>query len=202
MKSFLLTAMAGIFLGLLFAPGLVYGQKFIVTGETAIFVTGTSTLHDWKATVGKVSGHITLDKAFTKKASPAKGSTISEGTVSFEVKSMDGGRGAVMNDKIFNAFDAEKNPNIIFTLSKAVVSAVEADGTFTVDISGNLTMAGQTKPVTFPMKGKKEADGKYHFTGEKSVDMTAYGIEPPSAMFGQIETGKDVTIHFNLFFGV
>ncbi|MEZ4775684.1 MAG: YceI family protein [Bacteroidia bacterium] len=202
MKNYVFNAIAALMLGLLFTPGLVYSQKYLIGEGTVCAVTGTSTLHDWKASVGKVSGYLSLDKAFTKKATPAKGAEILAGNITFEVKSMDGGRGSVMNDKIYNAFDAEKNPNIIFTLSKAVVTEVKPDGTFSLNASGSLVMAGQTQSMSLQLTGKKEADGKYHFTGEKTLDMTSFGMEPPSAMFGQIETGKDVTINFNLFFGV
>lgn len=200
MKNHLLIGL--IVIGLFFIPNRSFCQKYLISEGTVCGVTGTSTLHDWKASIGKVSGYISLEKTFTKKTVPAKGAEILSGNITFDVKSMDGGRGAVMNDKIYNAFDAEKNPNIIFTLSKAVVAEVNADGTFTLDVSGDLAMAGKTQKISFPLTGKKEADGKYHFTGEKSLDMTSFGMEPPSAMFGQIETGKDVTINFNLFFGV
>ncbi|MDX2247748.1 MAG: YceI family protein [Bacteroidia bacterium] len=201
MKKLLFTGLIIAMIGLFFIPARVFSQKYILGQGSVCSVKGSSTLHDWNVTIGKVSGEITLDKSFTKKASPAKGAVIAAGNISFEVKSMDGGRGAVMNDKIYNAFQSEKNPNVVFTLVKATVTEVKTDGSFTLNATGNLTMAGNTQSISFPLTGKKGTDGRYNFTGEKSLDMTTYGMEPPSAMFGQIETGKDVTLIFNLFFG-
>ena len=34
--------------------------------------------------------------------------------------------------------------------------------------------------------------------GEKSIKMTSYGVEPPTALLGTIKTGDDLTIKFNI----
>ena len=41
-------------------------------------------------------------------------------------------------------------------------------------------------------------DGAFKFTGSKSFKMTEYEIKPPTAMFGQIETGDEVNIIFDI----
>lgn len=179
--------------------GAALGQDtYKLVEGTTCEVTGTSTLHDWTAKVSEVSGEISLGKDFTSKKGPSKGTAIQKASITFAVKSMDGGRGSTMNDKIYNAFDAENNPNITFVLGKASVAEVKADGEFVLDVTGDLSMAGNTQSISFQLTGTKTDDGKIRFTGEKKLDMTTFGMETPSAMFGQIVTGKDVTVKFNL----
>ena len=44
------------------------------------------------------------------------------------------------------------------------------------------------------------ANGEIYFQGSKSIDMTQFGITPPTALMGTLTTGKDVTITFKLYF--
>lgn len=49
------------------------------------------------------------------------------------------------------------------------------------------------------VQGIVESEGNtITVTGAKKIDMTEFGIEPPSAMFGAIQVGKDVNILFTL----
>jgi len=61
-------------------------------------------------------------------------------------------------------------------------------------------MAGATKPLDFAATGKMNADKSFTVSGSKAIDMTAWGIKPPSFMMGAMKTGKDVTLKFNATF--
>ena len=65
--------------------------------------------------------------------------------------------------------DSESHKEILFT-STAADSAGQDQWT----LRGNLTLRGQTRPVTVHVTSK---DG--HYTGEASVKQTDYGIKPP-----------------------
>ena len=193
--------MKKLFLLMCFLPAFtLHAQQVYKFGEgTTCVVKGTSTLHDWTATASEVSGMIELDKSFAKKGLPKEGATIEKASFSVVVKSLDGGRGATMNNKINDAFNADEHPNISFNLTKAEVTSVDkANQKFVLNLTGKLSMAGKTKEVNFPMTGTVANDGAYVFDGEKEIDMTTYGMETPSAMFGQIETGKDVNVILHL----
>jgi polyisoprenoid-binding protein YceI len=189
-----------IFIVLFFALYSLQAQQvYTFTEGTTCVVDGTSNLRDWSAAAGEVSGKMELDKTFTKKGLPKVGATIEKARFSVVVKSLDGGRGTTMNDKIYNAFNDTENPDIVFELTKAEVTEVDKEKQrFSLNISGNLSMAGTTKSVTLPGIGKLVDDKAYSIQGEKKIDMTTYGIEPPSAMFGQIVVGKDVVVKFTL----
>ncbi|NNE76406.1 MAG: YceI family protein, partial [Pricia sp.] len=64
---------------------------------------------------------------------------------------------------------------------------------------GTLNIAGQEKKIEIPLQ--METSGEtIEFIGEHQITLQDYGIEPPTAMFGQIIVGDEVTVKFDLVF--
>ncbi|MDX1909308.1 MAG: YceI family protein [Bacteroidia bacterium] len=175
-------------------------QQYFVHYETQCFLDGTSNIHNWTATVSGVSGEFWLGKEFVKKTVPAKGMKLEKAVVRFPVKNIDGGRGVTMNDRITEALKEPQYPQILFNMDEGIVTSVEDAvlRTFTLQVRGTLSIAGTSRPVTLDLKAQRLADGRYKFSGQKALKMTDFGIEPPTAMFGQIETGDDLMFRFDL----
>ncbi|MEN7547039.1 YceI family protein [Rapidithrix thailandica] len=171
---------------------------FKVAPESKVSIDGTSTIHDWTAKVNKAEGQLTLSKKFAKKG-PKTGESVEAATLTLIVKSIEG-RNSTMNNKIYEAFKESENPHITYqqTGAAAISQADEASGSFTLVSKGNLSMAGVTHPIEIELKGKKIAGNKYQFTASKKLNMTDYKMETPSAMFGQIVTGEEITVNFDL----
>lgn len=171
-----------------------------VGAGTKFFIDGTSTIHDWTAEVQQVEGEVVLGKEFSQKKLPPPGSPISQARIRCAVKSIVSGKGAVMDDRIYAAFDQPQHPQILFELQEGNVLSIndEAKGTFRVSASGTLSMAGQSRNIRLELEGRRMAPGIYSFAGRHSLRMTDFGMTPPTAMFGQIETGDEVTIRFTL----
>lgn len=167
----------------------VQAQSFKIDQEAPVemYVSGSSTLHNWKATVGKVTGY------------PASITLGENGIGSFsfkaEVESMDGGRGSTMNGKIYKALKSETHPQITFSQEGNAVIKALPDGQFQLTSTGKLSMAGVEKTISVEVSATKK-DGKLIFQGEKPLKLSEFEIEPPSAMFGQIQTHDDITVHF------
>jgi polyisoprenoid-binding protein YceI len=81
--------------------------------------------------------------------------------------------------------DSDQHKEIVFK-STAAESTKEGR-----TLHGNLTLHGQTHPVTVQVTLK---DG--HFTGESSVKQTDFGIKPPGK--AGIRAKDEVTIHFDV----
>lgn len=176
------------------------GQTAFKVGTgTEFFVDGTSNIHNWTATVGTVEGTFTMADAFLRKGKLQPGVAFQGGTLRIPVASLDGGKGETMNNKILAAFDAPTHPQIEFALGEATVASIpDGDAEFPVSVSGQLTMAGQTHPVTLALTGQRQADGSFRFSGKHPILMTSFGMDPPTALFGQIATGDEVVIRFTL----
>ncbi|MEL6673190.1 MAG: YceI family protein [Bacteroidota bacterium] len=175
-----------------------FSQKDLtLLGNSEVTVDGTSTVSDWTVTVGDKLGRLIVSDDFS--ARPAEGESLVGGRLVCVVKSMDGGRGETMNDKIYAAFDQGSHPHITFDLTGGKVSAQTEKG-FTLQTSGTLAMAGKEQAIELELEGESLPGGGYRLFGDHTFNMTAFGIEPPTAFFGSLEVADPVTVKFNLLF--
>jgi polyisoprenoid-binding protein YceI len=115
--------------------------------------------------------------------------------ISFQVESMKGGRGEIMDNKILKAFDYTNNPTVSFQSEEVLMK--EVDGKTILQCSGSLSMAGMTKSTTI----ETEADlSNFVFIGSKTLTFTEYGMEPPSALFGSLKCDDEITVVWELSF--
>ncbi len=167
-----------LFVFLLFAALGAFGQDTIALKDYAVQVNGTSTLHAWTVNVNNANGFILSNDSGIP-------TTVH---LEFEVESMDGGRGAAMNDKIKKALKASTDPWIIFD-SRAIVQ--DEGGGWKVE--GDLDIGGILQPVNLMV-----AQSDKIYTAVVDLTFSMFEIEPPSAMFGQIKCGDNLSISLEL----
>jgi polyisoprenoid-binding protein YceI len=78
-------------------------------------------------------------------------------------------------------FDVAKYPEIRITSTRIDKTNKTADGFFY--FTGNLTMHGVTKPISFPFQVRK-ANNDYLFTGEFEIARVDYGVGEKSSVLG------------------
>lgn len=153
-----------------------YAQNFNLTNSD-ILVEGTSNIHDWEMEGDKAQGTLV-----------AQDGEVTSIKIEIPTESLDSGKGG-MNRNAFEALKSDDNPNISFT-SKSVT-----DG----KVTGTLQIAGAKKTVTIPLSITKNSQ-EISVKGKKTLNMTQYGVEPPTALMGTIKTGEEVTINFEFNF--
>jgi polyisoprenoid-binding protein YceI len=164
-------------------------------------ITGTSTFHDWTSKVNEIKGeYIFKEDIRNKKLPKTGGSILDQVKMLIPVLSIESPRGSTMDKKTFNALKYEEHPDIIFELKDDVIEKIidKNAKTFLLKIKGDLTAAGYTKEINVSLEVQKLDTEQLKVKGSYPLDMVEYEIEPPSAMFGQLKTGKDVTIDFEL----
>lgn len=181
-------AIAVIFLMI---PFMVNAQSNYTLKSVKATIQGTSSLHDWESDITKIlfKGSVLSDGKTLK--------SIKDVEVKVPVASIKSKEGKIMDNKTYDAFKHEKNPYIIYTFNLA---QAKTDNTSAVSIetTGNLTMAGTTKPVALAAKGKVLDNGDVQLTISKKLKMTDFKMIPPTAMLGAIKVGDEVTVNFNL----
>jgi polyisoprenoid-binding protein YceI len=156
----------------------------------SITIEGTSNVHGWTCATGQYTGN--ADAATT-----AAGLTgLSALSISVPVAQIDCDNGT-MNTKLREALRASAAPNIRFVLGNATVSTPR-NNRFNVSASGQLTIAGQTRPVSFQAQGQALANGRFRFQGSVPITMSQYGVRPPTAMMGTMRVGDRVTVRFDV----
>lgn len=164
----------------------IFAQEFKVDANSKLSVSGTSTLHDWECDVTPkaISGNlIAVIEEGTLKA-------VKDFKFSFPVKAIKSGKSG-MDKKTYDALKEEKFPSISFTYQNVSITGNEAL------FEGNMKIAGVTKTFNAPVKVTYQ-NGSLWLEGEQSFELADFKIDPPTAVFGTIKTGKTVTIHYHI----
>ena len=127
------------------------------------------------------------------------GSTVEKGDFTVDmttVKSDSGNRDNQFQGRIM---DTSTFPTSTFTLTQPIdLGSVPAEGqTVTASATGDLTLHGATKPVTFDVQAQLK-DGKIEVNGTIPIVFAEYGIPNPS--FGPASTEDNGVLEFLLVF--
>lgn len=161
-------------------------EKFHISNHK-ILIEGTSNIHDWEMNVEKVDGFIEMKTENDEI-------TISNISLTIPVKSMKSGKGK-MDSNTYEALKEKKNPNITFSFLETTKVEKTGNSTYKVNIKGNLSIAGNTQTIIIPLIIDTS---KTSITASYNINMTDYGVDPPTAVFGTIKTGEAVSLNFNL----
>ena len=154
-------------------------------------VSGTSTIHDWTMTTGKAQGNAVI----VTEANALKG--IQKLQVSMQAETLKSGKSG-MDDNAYKALKTKKHPEITFNL-KEVKSITQKGDQFIAVAEGTVTIGGVSKTMNLQALADP-ATNSIKFTGNKSFKLTDFQIDPPTAVFGTIKTGDEVTVNYNLTF--
>ncbi len=172
---------------ILFLTGLSvsgFSQETYTLSETSTMtIDGSSSLHDWTVVANTLEGTVAEN-----------GKSVSAVDFSVAVADILSDRAATMDNKMHDALQKEKHPKVTFAVKDA--NAVLGENQ---ELKGKLNIAGVENEVSVPATITQK-DGALHITGEKKIALKDYNIEPPTAMFGSIVVGDDVTVKFDLVF--
>lgn len=166
----------------------IQAQQSLQVKAYSLTIEGTSSLHDWESTVEK------LDFKGTFTLAGNSLTAVKSVVATIPVKSIKSPKGKMMDNKTYEAFNYEKNPSIIFTMTGSNID--ERKGI--IDVLGTLTMAGMTKPIDLSLNYKVLPNGDIRITGSKKLLMTDYKMEPPTAMMGAIKVADEVVVKIDL----
>src|SRR5690554_7280057 len=65
--------------------------------------------------------------------------------------------------------------------------------------SSDLTLAGVTRQIQMDVNVEETSEG-IRYTGSVPLKMSDFEIRPPTAMFGALRTGDEVTVGFDVVF--
>lgn len=162
---------------------------------TSIVAGGTSTFHDWEMPLqdGRCSGSATF---VFDDGSLARLTGLS---VQVEAEGLQSNKNG-MNKDAYAALKTEEFPYLTFELGEVNKLEKQADG-YLVDVSGELSIAGTTRTVDLQATCAVEAGRRITCTGDYTLNMTDYGVEPPKAMLGMVKAGAEVTVTYRVVFG-
>lgn len=166
-------------------------MRYTLAPESTMHIEGTSSIHDWTCTVGKVAGSVDTE------ADAAGSVSVMRVEVTVPAGEIDCKNGT-MDKKTRKALDVTAHPVITYVLNAADGLAEAGQGRFTLKTTGRLTIAGVDRPLAMTITGERLADGRFRFSGQTPLLMSDFGIAPPTAMLGTLKTGDRVVVHFSV----
>ena len=176
--------------------GLPIQRQYELSRGYAVSIHGTMSIHDWVENIGDVTGEL--------MASPnsAGGMDLSSIRITMEVRSIKGDMGKTMDNKTYKALKADADPEIIFRLGTPLTIMPKTDKQPPIALKGQLTLAGVTKAATLWINALSLAPDSMRFEGQQTIKMTDFGIKPPTALFGTLRAGPEITIFFKTVFTI
>lgn len=165
-------------------------SKYQVSDNSTITIAGTSTLHDWTMDSQNIKGTADIE------LSGGEITAINEVVLQIPVESLKSGKSA-MDKNAYEAMNTKKHPNILFK-AKGFDKAAIINGKSTMEVTGDLTIAGKTRTEKILVEYKTDNKGNLVVSGSKAIKMTDFGVTPPEVMFGTVKTGNDLNITFNI----
>jgi len=162
------------------------GQSRYTQSSTRMTISGTSSLHDWTMK----SESTTCDAVFQINSQGDPLQLVSM-VVSVPSESLKSGKSG-MDKNAYSALKTDKNKQITFQLSSGKIEGK------TIRCAGSLTIAGTTKQIDLDATYILLSDGSIQCKGVKKLTMTDYNVEPPSFMFGTVNTGNEITVSFDV----
>jgi polyisoprenoid-binding protein YceI len=172
----------------------VANEMLVLEPQSRLWIDGTSSIRSFSCKAGDVNAVVEAagPNAIPQVLAGDKGVKTVRVTVAAD--RLDCGNGT-MNEHMRKAIKLSENKSIEFRLADYDITRGANGISGTID--GTLLLGGVTKPVTLKAEGRSEG-GMLHVTGSYDLDMTEYGLKPPTVMFGRIKVGKTVKVNYDL----
>jgi polyisoprenoid-binding protein YceI len=161
--------------------------------DSKMIIRGTSSLHNWQCKAEQISGQMNVQVDGDKLVNVQ---SLSVNIQSISIKSIQE-NGAYfdknMDKNVYKALQADRHPAILFNLTNLTLSNT------TANVTGLLKIAGKSNEIKFNARHSKIAGGMV-FEGKVPLKMTDYNVDPPTALFGTIRTGNEITVEFKMVF--
>lgn len=185
------TRTLGILMITLFTFQVSTAQTFSVNNSASeLVIEGTSNLHDWEMVAEQVKG--------TLKATLENGKLNQVDQLTFAVvaESLKSGKGQ-MDKNAYKAIDTKNHKEIQFQLQEVENINCSSDSACELKVKGTLSIAGTTRPIELSLNAAT-SNTNIVLSGEYTLKMTQYKVDPPKAMFGAVTTGDDLKIKFKI----
>lgn len=159
--------------------------------ESKVSVRGTSSMHDWEVAFEN------YDVEFAFRHTENGKMSISNVKAVFAGASVTSDN-SIMTGKARDALKVREHPEIVF-ISEGAETVIINDGKINGTLKGKLRLRGVFKSIEIAFSGNINGD-KILILGSEEVNMTDYGIKPPTALLGTLKTGEKVTVELRLSF--
>ncbi len=150
-------------------------------------ISGTSTVRRWSC---PATGTIEVTPGGAGEAAPGFPDGVQTVTITVPVNAIACDE-EDMVEHLREALKEPEHPEITYQLERYTMTGNNAATT-----TGEMTIAGVTKPIEFDVRPLSSPDGM-RSEGETQIDMTDFSITPPDLWLGMLKVGKVVRVQFD-----
>jgi len=200
---------------ILFATAGLHGQadknaisSYHLSGNSEMWLEGSANVTDYSCDIQEMNASIKVGNINSNKMDSVRSRQINAG-LKVKVDQIDCGK-KKMNSDMKEALKADQYPFIRFELKDAKrtesvqmaqISQNPSLNWFDIEVTGDMTIGGETRTITFQSEGRPVGDNRFRVRGEKRINMKDFDVTPPTAMFGLIKAEKWLTVHFDFTVG-
>jgi hypothetical protein len=186
--------------------------SYVPGAGSRVWIEGTSTVNNFTCATRQIHGQAqlalqphgplaVLNRLRGEERAPDSSAAVRQAAVEarIPVRTLDCGK-TRQNRDLYAAMQGDAHPHIRYELRAAEVAATpdSTRGHYVLRTTGALTIAGVTRTVQTRLRGQRLPDGRVQARGSLQLQMTAFGIEPPSALMGLIQVHDEIVVHFDL----
>jgi polyisoprenoid-binding protein YceI len=173
---------------------------------TSVKIDGTSTAHDWEMEGTLIGGFIEFEPGVTLDAAQTTIPGLKDGKVPVKVRALipvtsvhSNAEHApdIMDHLMQKALKADDFGKIEYTLTDMTFKGPHVAGQpFNFDTTGNLSIAGVTNKVSFPITLELSETNQIKINATMPLKMTSFGVDPPAPNIaaGLFRCGDDIKI--------
>ena len=171
------------------------GEPLVLQPQSKLWIEGSSNVRDFTCTTTSFETRVqsSVPGAVSAVLSGTKAVESAELTIPAATLDCKNGK---MNEHMLKALKAKDNPTIGFRIATYDIAKATAgvDG----KAIGELTLGGVKKTITVTAHATPDASGALRLTGAYQLNMTDYGLTPPSLMMGTMKVNETVKIGFDM----
>lgn len=182
------------------APSLVSAAEFRYRPESNLKFHGVSTIRSWTCDTVPVEGSLGLPFRVESRRDLLEKLEGFEpvGVLKIPVDSIDCGESGFFdhNQNLYNTLEGDEYPYVTF--DPVLIRDVSYKKGVRATIVGDLKLTDTTRRETVPLSIDVAGTDTLRVTGEFTVSLEKYGLEPPQLMFGLISIYDRVRITIDL----
>jgi polyisoprenoid-binding protein YceI len=169
--------------------------RIAIAPESRLWVEGTSTVRSFKCDATQLDGAVGYQGELGGVLE-AVGRAIDAVEIAVPVPALDC-RNGTMNEHMRKALKAGEHPVIRYRMTSHEI-VPRADGSLTVELVGTLTLAGREKEIAMTAEAVRDSSGRYRITGSEELNMSEFGIKPPTLMLGTLKVHDKIVVRYEV----
>lgn len=181
---------------------LIVNSQFLLEGsiefkkESTLVIRGTTNVNEFKCVLDETDDV----SSFSNYTLTDSSILLDNAILAFHVDNFDCGNKAITKDFRI-ALGSRDFPKIMFEIRRIYITNEERlQEKSTVKSEVSITIAGVRKDLRMNLQRFLLEDSQIRYSGEKSLLMSDFGVNPPQALWGVIKARDDIDVSFMIVF--